>query len=166
MLWEQSEICVSAKALLEKIDPADLEGLTRNSLSPQIWKNLGALRNSGIVVSFRRWSRGRLICLKSFDGVDDLATEKIVTIDPYEYFAGCGVHSSGREKPPIWEGKPRVRGYTPAAVSGPCPAPSPFVDTSSLSFAPPRAAGRIHYAVSPLQTKPASLDFRLVGAKG
>ena len=80
MLWEQSEICVSAKALLEKIDPADLEGLTRNSLSHQIW----ALRNSGIVVSFRRWSRGRLICLKSVDGVDDLATEKIVTIDPYE----------------------------------------------------------------------------------
>ena len=73
MLWEQSEICVSAKALLEKIDPADLEGLTRNSLSHQIWKNIGALRNSG-----------RLICLKSVDGVDDLATEKIVTIDPYE----------------------------------------------------------------------------------
>ena len=84
MLWEQSEIYVSAKALLEKIDPADLEGLTRNSLSHQIWKNIGALRNSGIVVSFRRWSRGRLICLKSVDGVDDLATEKIVTIDPYE----------------------------------------------------------------------------------
>ena len=84
LLWEQSEICVSAKALLEKIDPADLEGLTRNSLSHQIWKNIGALRNSGIVVSFRRWSRGRLICLKSVDGVDDLATEKIVTIDPYE----------------------------------------------------------------------------------
>ena len=46
--------------------------------------SIGALRNSGIVVSFRRWSRGRLICLKSVDGVDDLATEKIVTIDPYE----------------------------------------------------------------------------------
>ena len=84
LLREQQEICAPAKALLEKIDPADLEGLTRNSLSHQIWKNIGALRNSGIVVSFRRWSRGRLICLKSVDGVDDLATEKIVTIDPYE----------------------------------------------------------------------------------
>ena len=84
LLREQQEICVPAKALLEKIDPAGIEGLTPNSLSHQIRKNVEVLRNSGIVVSFRRSNGGRLICLKSVDGVDDLAAEKTVTIDPID----------------------------------------------------------------------------------
>lgn len=84
LLRAQPEICVPAKALPEKIDPAGIEGLTPNSLSHQIWKSVEALRNSGIVVSFRRSNGGRLICLKSADGVDDLAAEKTVTIDTVE----------------------------------------------------------------------------------
>lgn len=36
----------------------------------------------------------------------------------------------------------------------------PFVDTSSISFAPPQAAGLTHSAVSPLPTKP---EGRLCG---
>ena len=84
LLRAQPEICVPAKVLLEKIDPAGIEGLTPNSLSHQIRKNVEVLRNSGIIVSFRRSNGGRLICLKSVDGVDDLAAEKIVTIDPVE----------------------------------------------------------------------------------
>ena len=84
LLREQSKISAPAKVLLEKIDPAGIEGLTPNSLSHQIRKNVEVLRNSGIIVSFRRSNGGRLICLKSVDGVDDLAAEKIVTIDPVE----------------------------------------------------------------------------------
>ena len=84
LLRAQPEICVPAKVLLEKIDPAGIEGLTPNSLSHQIRKNVEVLRNSGIIVSFRRSNGGRLICLKSADGVDDLAAEKIVTIDSVE----------------------------------------------------------------------------------
>ena len=88
LLRAQPEICVPAKVLLEKIDPAGIEGLTPNSLSHQIRKNVEVLRNSGIIVSFRRSNGGRLICLKSADGVDDLTTEKIVTIDPADQLAG------------------------------------------------------------------------------
>ena len=84
LLREQPEICVPAKMLLEKIDPTGVEGLTPSSLSHQIRKSVEVLRNSGIIVSFRRSNGGRLICLKSFDGVDDLAAEKTVTIDPVE----------------------------------------------------------------------------------
>ena len=84
LLREQPEICVPAKMLLEKIDPTGVEGLTPSSLSHQIRKSVEVLRNSGIIVSFRRSNGGRLICLKSVDGVDDLAAEKTVTIDPVE----------------------------------------------------------------------------------
>ena len=82
LLREQSEISAPAKVLLEKIDPVGVEGLTPNSLSHQIRKSVDALGNSGIIVSFRRSNGGRLICLKSADGVDNLTTEKTVTIDP------------------------------------------------------------------------------------
>ena len=88
LLREQPEICAPAKALLEKIDPAGIEGLTPNSLSHQIRKSVDALGNSGIIVSFRRSNGGRLICLKSADGVDNLTTEKTVTIDPADQLAG------------------------------------------------------------------------------
>ena len=88
LLREQSEISAPAKVLLEKIDPVGVEGLTPNSLSHQIRKSVDALGNSGIIVSFRRSNGGRLICLKSADGVDDLAAKKIVTIDPVDRPAG------------------------------------------------------------------------------
>ena len=82
LLRERPEICAPAKVLLEKIDPAGVEGLTPNSLSHQIRKNVDTLRRSGIVVSFRKSNGERLICLNRVDGVDDLPAEKIVTIDP------------------------------------------------------------------------------------
>lgn len=82
LLREQAEICASAKALLEKIDPAGLEGLTPNSFSHQIRKSVDALRRSGITVSFRKSNGERLICLRRADGVDDPATAKSVPIDP------------------------------------------------------------------------------------
>lgn len=84
LLWEQPEICAPAKVLLEKIDPGGVEGLTPNSLSHKIRKNVDALRRSGIAVSFRRSNGERLICLNRVDGVDDLPAGKIVTIDPVD----------------------------------------------------------------------------------
>ena len=82
LLGEQTEICAPAKVLLEKIDPAGVEGLTPNSFSHQIRKRVDALRRSGITVSFRKSNGERLICLRRADGVDDPATAKSVPIDP------------------------------------------------------------------------------------
>ena len=82
LLREQQEIFAPAKALLEKIDPAGLEGLTPNSFSHQIRKSVDALRRGGITVSFRKSNGERLICLRRADGVDDPAAAKSVTIDP------------------------------------------------------------------------------------
>ena len=84
LLRERPEICAPAKVLLEKIDPAGVEGLTPNSLSHQIRKSVDTLRRSGIVASFRKSNGERLICLNRVDGVDDLPAEKIVTIDPVD----------------------------------------------------------------------------------
>ena len=88
LLREQRSIRVPAKVLLEKIDPAGIEGLTPNSLSHQIRKSVDALRQSGISVSFRKSNGERLICLNRADGVDDSDTEKTVTIDPADETTG------------------------------------------------------------------------------
>ena len=82
LLREQPEICAPAKALLEKIDPDGVEGLTPNSFSHKLRKSVDALRRSGIVVSFRKSNGERLICLKRADGVDDPTAGNTVTIDP------------------------------------------------------------------------------------
>ena len=82
LLRRQPEISAPAKVLLEKIDPADTEGLTPNSFSHRIRKSVDALRRNGITVSFRKSNGDRLICLKRVDGVDDPTTGNIVTIDP------------------------------------------------------------------------------------
>ena len=82
LLRRQPEISAPAKVLLEKIDPAGAEWLTPNSFSHRIRKSVDALRRNGITVSFRKSNGDRLICLKRVDGVDDPATENIVTIDP------------------------------------------------------------------------------------
>ena len=82
LLRRQPEISAPAKVLLEKIDPAGTEGLTPNSFSHRIRKSVDALRRNGITVSFRKSNGDRLICLKRVDGVDDPATENIVTIAP------------------------------------------------------------------------------------
>ena len=82
LLRQQPEISAPAKVLLEKIDPAGTEGLTPNSFSHRIRKSVDALRRNGITVSFRKSNGDRLLCLKRADGVDDPATENIVTTDP------------------------------------------------------------------------------------
>ena len=82
LLQEETEISAPAKVLLEKIDPAGVEGLTPNSFSHKLRKSVDALRRNGITVSFRKSNGDRLICLKRVDGVDDPATGNIVTIDP------------------------------------------------------------------------------------
>ena len=82
LLRQQPEISAPAKVLLEKIDPVGTEGLTPNSFSHRIRKSVDTLRRNGITVSFRKSNGDRLICLKRADGVDDLTTENIVTIDP------------------------------------------------------------------------------------
>ena len=82
LLRQQPEISAPAKVLMEKIDPAGVEGLTPNSFSHRIRKSVDALRRNGITVTFRKSNGDRLICLKRADGVDDSAAENIVTIDP------------------------------------------------------------------------------------
>ena len=82
LLQEQRSVCAPAKALLEKIDPAGMEGYSPNSFSHQIRKSVDTLRHSGISVSFRKSNGERLICLKRADGVDDLTAENTVPIDP------------------------------------------------------------------------------------
>ena len=82
LLQKESEISAPAKALLEKIDPAGIEGWTPNSFSHQIRKSVDTLRQNGILVSFRKSNGERLICLKRVDGADLPTVEKIVPIDP------------------------------------------------------------------------------------
>ena len=82
LLREQTEISAPAKVLLEKIDPAGIEGWTPNSLSHQIRKSVDSLRQNGILVSFRKSNGERLICLKRVDGADLPTVEKIAPIDP------------------------------------------------------------------------------------
>ena len=82
LLQEQRLVCAPAKALLEKIDPAGMEGYSPNSFSHQIRKSVDTLRRSGISVSFRKSNGERLICLKRADGVDDPTAGNTVPIDP------------------------------------------------------------------------------------
>ncbi len=82
LLREQTEISAPAKVLLEKIDPAGIEGWTPNSFSHQIRKSVDTLRQNGILVSFRKSNGERLICLKRVDGADLPTVEKIAPIDP------------------------------------------------------------------------------------
>ena len=82
LLQEQRSVCAPAKALLEKIDSAGMEGYSPNSFSHQIRKSVDTLRRSGISVSFRKSNGERLICLHRADGVDDPTAENTVPIDP------------------------------------------------------------------------------------
>ena len=82
LLQKEPEISAPAKALLEKIDPAGIEGWTPNSFSHQIRKSVDTLRQNGILVSFRKSNGERLICLKRVDGADLPTVEKIDPIDP------------------------------------------------------------------------------------
>ena len=76
LLQKEPEISAPAKVLLEKIDPAGIEGWTPNSFSHQIRKSVDALRKNGIFISFRKSNGERLICLKRVDGADLPTVEK------------------------------------------------------------------------------------------
>ena len=89
LLQKESEISAPAKALLEKIDPAGSKDWTPNSFSHQIRKNVDALRQNGILVSFRKSNGERLICLKRVDGADLPTVEIIVPIDPVGGQTAC-----------------------------------------------------------------------------
>ena len=75
--------------------------------------------------------------------------------------ANCNKDHRGcrRPMPTFGWGKYSVRLYVGRTRRG--RAPAPLVDTSSVSFPLPPAAGPTHYAVSPLQTRPAALGSRL-----
>ena len=76
-------------ALSAKIDPAGSEDWTPNSFSHQIRKSVDALRQNGILVSFRKSNGERLICLKRAVGADLPTAEKIDPIDPVGEQRAC-----------------------------------------------------------------------------
>lgn len=82
LLQQQPTISAPAGALLKIIDPEGVEGLTPNSLSHCLRKNVDTLGKIGITVSFRKSNGDRLICLKRVNGDDDSTIENTVTIDP------------------------------------------------------------------------------------
>ena len=98
LMREQSEICVPAKGLLEKIDPDGIEGFSPNSVSHQIRKSVAALRHSGISVTFRKSNGERLICLRRVDRVDNSPTRNIVPIDPVDEAAQDDAPGSATRK--------------------------------------------------------------------
>ena len=127
LMREQSEICVPAKGLLEKIDPDGIEGFSPNSFSHQIRKNVDTLRRSGISVTFRKSNGERLICLRRGDGVDDSAATDIVPIDPavVEQLDEGGAAGAGDADSSLRGGqasRPAIR-HAQFRGAAPCPAP-------------------------------------------
>ena len=127
LLRQQPEICAPAKGLLEKIDPAGIEGFSPNSFSHQIRKNVDALRRSGISVTFRKSNGERLICLRRVDGVDDSAATDIVPIDPaaVDQPSGEGTAGAGDADSSLRGGqasRPAIR-HAQFRGAAPCPAP-------------------------------------------
>ena len=127
LLRQQPEICAPAKGLLEKIDPAGIEGFSPNSFSHQIRKNVDALRCSGISVTFRKSNGERLICLRRVDGVDDSAATDIVPIDPaaVDQPSGEGAAGAGDADSSLRGGQASRPAIRRAQFRGaaPCPAP-------------------------------------------
>ena len=127
LLQQQPEICAPAKGLLEKIDPAGIEGFSPNSFSHQIRKNVDTLRRSGISVTFRKSNGERLICLRRGDGVDDSAATDIVPIDPavVEQSDKGGAAGAGDADSSLRGGqasRPAIR-HAQFRGAAPCPAP-------------------------------------------
>ena len=127
LLRQQPEICAPAKGLLEKIDPAGIEGFSPNSFSHQIRKNVDTLRRSGISVTFRKSNGERLICLRRGDGVDDSAATDIVPIDPavVEQSDEGGAAGAGDADSSLRGGqasRPAIR-HAQFRGAAPCPAP-------------------------------------------
>ena len=127
LLRQQPEICAPAKGLLEKSDPAGIEGFSPNSFSHQIRKNVDTLRRSGISVTFRKSNGERLICLRRVDGVDDSAATDIVPIDPAaaDQPSGEGAAGAGDTDSSLRGGQASRPAIRHAQVRGaaPCPAP-------------------------------------------
>ena len=127
LLRQQPEICAPAKGLLEKIDPAGIEGFSPNSFSHQIRKNVDTLRRSGISVTFRKSNGERLICLRRGDGVDDSAATDIVPIDPAvveqpDGGGAAGVRGTDSSHLGGQASRPAIR-HAQFRGAAPCPAP-------------------------------------------
>ena len=127
LLRQQPEICAPAKGLLEKIDPAGIEGFSPNSFSHQIRKNIDALRRNGISVTFRKSNGERLICLRRVDGVDDSAVTDIVPIDPaaVDQPSGEGAAGAGDADSSLRGGQASRPAIRHAQFRGAAPYPAP-----------------------------------------
>ena len=141
--------------LSQQIDPEEREGVTPKKVSRLVLQSVEVLGKAGIIASVRRSNGRRIVELHSAESADAPEAPEIDPIDPPQGSDPREHASTGGKTPPVREGKHRVRLYAGHRLRGVAPAPSPFVDASSISFAPPQAAGRIHSAASPLQTKPA-----------
>ena len=127
LLRQQPEICAPAKGLLEKSDPAGIEGFSPNSFSHQIRKNVDTLRRSGISVTFRKSNGERLICLRRVDGVDDSAATDIVPIDPAaaDQPSGEGAAGAGDTDSSLRGGQASRPAIRHAQFRGAAPYPAP-----------------------------------------
>ena len=76
-------------ALSAKIDPDGSLGITPKKITRLALESVAALRENGILVSFRKSNGERLICLKRVDGADLPTVEKIVPIDPAGAPSAC-----------------------------------------------------------------------------
>ena len=83
LLRRQPEISAPAKALLEKIDPAGAEGLTR-----LILQSVAALSKIGISAVVRRSNGKRLIELRRAESDDAQGTQAVDPIDPADVSGG------------------------------------------------------------------------------
>ena len=160
-LNERREFIGTPTELSQRIDPDGQEGITPKKVSRLILQSVEALRENGISAVIRRSNGKRIIQLRRAESDDSEGAKEIVPIDPVGQTVGGGTPgpaggdsslSGGQASRPAIR-RPPFRGA----------APNPIVDASSISFAPPPTAGRIHSAASPLQTKPAALGFRLGG---
>ena len=76
-------------ALSAKIDPDGSLGITPKKITRLALESVAALRENGILVSFRKSNGERLICLKRVDGADLPTVEIIVPIDPVGGQTAC-----------------------------------------------------------------------------
>ena len=82
LLQKEPEISVSAKALLEKIDPAGSLGITPKKVTRLVRESVAALRENGVLAETYRSNGKRWISLKRADRADFPPVKKIGTIDP------------------------------------------------------------------------------------
>mgnify|MGYP000721715466 CR=1 FL=1 len=126
LMREQSEICVPAKGLLEKIDPAGSEGITPKKVSRLILQSVAALSKIGISAVVRRSNGKRLIELHRAGSVDLEGVEEIVPIGPAAggQPAGEGAERAGDADSSLWGGQASRPAIRRAQFRGAAPYPA------------------------------------------